>query len=118
MNKLITTLLIFVMLGSFSCDQAVTTESIQNAADTFPPYKGGDSMSDTISTFKKYEVKSGIITFETSMNTLTVNLVFKTIISFDNYGIKERRDTYDGEELTETWLGGHIQRRPCFRQSC
>lgn len=105
MNKLITTLLIFIILGSFSCDQSqpVTTEIIQNESDTFPPYKGGD-LSDTISTYKKYEVKSGIITFETSMNTLTVNLKFKTIISFDNYGIKERRDTYDGEELTETFL--------------
>jgi hypothetical protein len=33
-----------------------------------------------------------------------VNLSYKTVISFDNYGMRERRDTYDGDVLTETFL--------------
>lgn len=59
---------------------------------------------DTIPSYKKYEVKSGVITFETSMNTLTVEVSYKTVISFDNYGMRERRDTYTGGTLSETFL--------------
>lgn len=59
---------------------------------------------DSIPDYKKYDVRSGIITFNTSMNTLTVNVSYKTIISFDHYGMRERRDTYDGDVLTETFL--------------
>lgn len=60
--------------------------------------------NDTIPSYKKYEVKSGVITFNTSMNTLTVNVSYKTVISFDNYGMRERRDTYTGDTLSETFL--------------
>lgn len=60
--------------------------------------------NDTIPFYKKYDVPSGVITFNTSLNTLTVNLSYKTVISFDHYGMRERRDTYDGDVLTDTYL--------------
>ena len=59
---------------------------------------------DTISSYRKYTLKAGVVTFNTSMNTLTVNVSYKTVISFDNYGMRERRDTYDGDVLSETFL--------------
>ena len=59
---------------------------------------------DTLSTYRKYDVKSGVITFNTSMNTITVDVTYKTVVSFDHYGMVERRDTYDGNVLSETFL--------------
>lgn len=60
--------------------------------------------NDSIPAYKKYDVQSGVITFNTAMNTLTVNVSYKTVISFDHYGMRERRDTYDGNILTESFL--------------
>ena len=60
--------------------------------------------NESVPFYKKYDVRSGVIAFSTSMNTLTVNVTYKTVLSFDNYGMRERRDTYEGDVLTETFL--------------
>ncbi len=60
--------------------------------------------NDTIPSYKKYEIEFGVVTFNTSMNTLTVDVTYKTIISFDHYGMREKRDTYEEGVLTETFL--------------
>lgn len=60
--------------------------------------------NDSVPFYKKYDVQSGVITFNTTMNTLTVNVSYKTVVSFDNYGMQERRDTYNGNDLIETFL--------------
>lgn len=53
---------------------------------------------------KKYQVKSGTITYETTLNTLSVHMSYKTIVFFDDYGLKERRDTYEGDRLSDTFM--------------
>lgn len=53
---------------------------------------------------KKYQVKSGKIVYETGLKTLSVNLTYKTIVYFDDYGMRERRDTYDSNHLSDTYL--------------
>lgn len=53
---------------------------------------------------KKYEVKSGLIVFETLMRTRSVNIKYKTIVYFDFFGMVERRDTYENGKLQETFL--------------
>lgn len=53
---------------------------------------------------KKYGVKSGLVIFETKMNTKSVNLTYKSIIYFDAFGMVERRDTYQNDRLEETFL--------------
>lgn len=67
----------------------------------------------------KYGIRSGIITFQTAMKTFSVDYEYKTIVYFDDYGIRERRDTYRGDTLTETLMSDgertyrimHAQRR-------
>lgn len=53
---------------------------------------------------KKYQVRSGTITYETILNTISVQMTYKTIVYFDNFGLKERRDTYDGDKLSDTFM--------------
>lgn len=53
---------------------------------------------------RKYGVKSGAIVFETTLNTISVHMRYKTVVYFDDYGMKECRDTYRGDTLTESYL--------------
>lgn len=109
--KLIITCLFISTLVLISCDNESPSKDRKSreeiAQDPEPvaqkdPQEG--NKNDTIPSYKKYEVESGVITFNTSMNTLTVDVSYKTVISFDHYGVRERRDTYEGGVLTETFL--------------
>ncbi|MEO6683855.1 MAG: hypothetical protein ABIN48_13615 [Ginsengibacter sp.] len=54
---------------------------------------------------KKYGVKNGTIQFESQMKGANFDLVGKSIVYFDDYGIKERKDTYDEDGmLKESFL--------------
>lgn len=46
---------------------------------------------------KKYQIKSGTITFQNTMKSGGYSANHKSIVYFDDYGIKERKDTYDDE---------------------
>jgi len=50
---------------------------------------------------KKYDIKSGVITYE-SVNSFGMKA--KIIVSFDDYGMKECRDTYLGDKLKESFF--------------
>jgi len=50
---------------------------------------------------KKYDIKSGVITYE-SVNSFGIKT--KIIVSFDDYGMKECRDTYLGDKLKESFF--------------
>lgn len=53
---------------------------------------------------QKYDVKSGIITFETLTTEGRVTTVGKIVLSFDDFGKKECKDTYVGGYLKESVL--------------
>ena len=53
---------------------------------------------------KKYDIKSGIITFETTMKMGSMSIVTKSIVYFDDYGTKECRETYEGDALKESFF--------------
>src|SRR5258708_24759768 len=53
---------------------------------------------------KKYDVKSGIVTFDTLMSVSGMEIKQKAVVTFDDWGTKEKRDTYQGDKLTETLL--------------
>jgi len=44
---------------------------------------------------KKYQVKSGIITFENTMTMGKMVMKMKSVVYFDDYGMKECKETYD-----------------------
>lgn len=52
------------------------------------------------STFKKYDIKLGIVTFETNMKMGTMNMKEKTVVYFDDHGMRECKDTYSDDELS------------------
>ena len=54
--------------------------------------------------YKKYLLKSGTFTNETVLSTISVHMAYKTIIYFDDYGMKECRDTYSGDTLEERFM--------------
>ena len=53
---------------------------------------------------KKYDIKSGIITFQTSGEALGVTTTMKSIVYFDDYGVKECKETYEGDVLKESFF--------------
>lgn len=56
-------------------------------------------------TIKKYQLKSATITYQTAMKAAGYEGVGKSIVYFDDYGNKERKDSYDEEgNLKETFF--------------
>jgi len=53
---------------------------------------------------KKYGIKSGIITFETAVIMGKMEMKSKAVVYFDDYGMKECRDTYDGDKIKESFF--------------
>jgi hypothetical protein len=86
-----------------SCTNTPVSTKQISIPDSVPDLQAA-TKNDSIPVYHKYDVPSGVITFNTTMNTLTVNVTYKTVVSFDHYGMRERRDTYDGNVLTETFL--------------
>lgn len=53
---------------------------------------------------KKYQIKSGIITLESITEMGSVKLTEKKVLYFDDYGMKEREDSYEGETLKSSFM--------------
>lgn len=53
---------------------------------------------------KKYDLKSGIVTFDVVMSVAGTELKEKAVVTFDDWGAKEKRDTYEGDTIKETFL--------------
>ncbi len=101
--KLISSYFFISILLLISCNNTPQSKKQPPVPETVLDLQEANA-NDSIPVYKKYDVRSGVITFNTSMSTLTVNVTYKTVISFDHYGMRERRDTYDGDVLTETFL--------------
>jgi hypothetical protein len=59
---------------------------------------------------RKYELKSGIITFENTVAILGKQVPQKQVLYFDDYGVRERKELYEGDVLQEAYLcdGMHL----------
>jgi len=53
---------------------------------------------------KKYDIKSGIITFETTMKMMDMTIITKSIVYFDEYGMKECKESYKDSILEESFF--------------
>ncbi|MCI0473549.1 MAG: hypothetical protein L0Y76_08205, partial [Ignavibacteria bacterium] len=53
---------------------------------------------------KKYDIKSGIVMFESIMKMGDFEIKKKIVVSFDDYGMKECKDTYSGDKLEESFF--------------
>jgi len=54
--------------------------------------------------FKKYDIKSGIITYDLIMHVAGMDMKEKTIVYFDDYGMKECKETYSNDKLIESFF--------------
>lgn len=53
---------------------------------------------------KKYDIKSGIVTFQSTTLFGTMKMESKAIVYFDDYGMKECKETFEDEELKESFF--------------
>jgi hypothetical protein len=53
---------------------------------------------------KKYDIKSGIVTYNQVMKVGSMEMKKKVIIYFDDYGIKENRETFDKDKLIDSYF--------------
>ncbi len=53
---------------------------------------------------KKYDIKSGIVTYDLIMKVGTMELKKKFIVYFDDYGMKECKETYSDNKLVQSYL--------------
>jgi len=53
---------------------------------------------------KKYDIKSGIITYEMVMKVGTMEMKNKIVVYFDDYGMKECKDTYQGDKIEQSYF--------------
>ena len=56
------------------------------------------------SQIKKYDIKSGIVTYDLVMKVGKMEMKKKTIVSFDEYGMKECRETFSDNKLDESYF--------------
>jgi hypothetical protein len=59
---------------------------------------------DSNSQTKKYGIKSCTITFEMTQKIAGLDLKNKIVLSFDDYGMKECRETYTGDKISEVYF--------------
>ncbi len=53
---------------------------------------------------KKYDVKSGMVTYDQVMKVGKMEIKKKVIIYFDDYGMKECRETFDKDKLEDIYF--------------
>jgi hypothetical protein len=68
---------------------------VTKGAETNAPVQTVENQTTEAYTFHKYGIKSGIVTFETSM----VGMKIKSVLYFDDYGAKEADEKYSGENV-------------------
>jgi hypothetical protein len=56
------------------------------------------------SQFKKYDLQTGKVAYETVMRMGTMKMKTTSIVYFDDYGMKECRETYADGELKDSYL--------------
>lgn len=86
--QLVAVILTLIAVSCTSNQKPTVNSETEQAAETTP----------VVAAIKKYQVKSGIVTFDNDM--MGVNQ--KSILYFDDYGMKEAEEKYDGEEIRET----------------
>jgi hypothetical protein len=66
---------------------------------------------------KKYDVKSGVITYETQMEMAGMKIPGKKMLYFDDYGMKECEETYENGVLKESFVSDGKERFKLFHDN-
>ena len=90
--------LVFLFSCSNSNKESANNPSVDAAKDQASALtNGATSAAAPASTAKKYESKSGIVTYETTVSVSGMTIKSKQILYFDDYGVKECQEEYKME---------------------
>ena len=103
---------IAVMISS-SFSPGPPSENLKGIAKTIEMVSVAGRSSST-GMAKKYGIKSGIITFETTMEMSRMKIPGKKMVFFDDYGMKECEETYEGDHLKESFVSDGKERFKLF----
>jgi hypothetical protein len=100
---------IFSLTTLFSCSNSKSepgsNSSIDSAKNTAAGMTNGATNSTApASTAKKYESKSGIVTYETTASVSGMTIKTKQILYFDDYGVKECQEEYKMDDATGSYV--------------
>ncbi len=90
----------FLLLTLCSCSGKKPEQS--SATQTAPTVQ--NAPAPTTAPARKYDIKSGIVTFERAMNVGGTKLSNRVVVTFDDYGIKECRDEFVGDVLKQSYF--------------
>lgn len=87
-------IILFVMntLVLSSCNNQPSSNKMEDAIQT-----AREIIEDAPIPTRKYKIKAATISYENVMKSGDFNVLQKTVVYFDDYGMKERKDTYDDE---------------------
>jgi len=84
---------ITILLVVFSCKSKPGADT---GKESTPAVQGTESQAAETYAFHKYGIKSGIVTFEIDMMGMIKQ---KQVLYFDDYGLKEAEESYEGDEV-------------------
>jgi hypothetical protein len=84
--------IITILLVIFSCKSKPGADTGKESTSAI---QGTENQATETYAFHKYGIKSGIITFEINM----MGMKEKQVLYFDDYGLKEAEETYQGEKV-------------------
>jgi hypothetical protein len=112
-------------LALFACNSG-KNETEQNTAQTSAKEIASDmsngatdaAANATDASYKKYDVKSGIVTLETTMEMSGMNIKTKNVLYFDDYGNKECQEEYKVDESGKEILSARDFVKDGYRYVC
>ncbi len=93
-----------ILLASCGGGDSKTEKSTSDSSSTTTTSTTTTTGTDETSATRKYDVKSGIVHFETTIKAGGMNIVKKKILYFDDYGIKEAEEELADDGSVEKTL--------------
>jgi hypothetical protein len=113
------TIAIVAVTALFSCTGADQSESVNlPGGPAGAVLEAAAEESRTENSHKKYEVKSGIVTFETVMEMGNTKINSRKILYFDDYGIKESEEEYKTDASWKEVLESRNFVKDGYRYNC
>ncbi len=105
MKNVLPLLLSILLFVNFSCGNNASTTTTPNKDSAKDKMEDTKSKGPEVSPAKKYDIKSGIITYESNMEMTGIKIHTKKVLYFDDYGVKEAEEEYKtmggSEKLSE-----------------
>lgn len=105
----------------FSCNSSNTTSNDNAAKDAASQATNGASnttATNTTSDYKKYDIKSGIVTYQTTMTMGSMVIKTTKVVYFDDYGNKEASETFSADADGKDVLTDRVFVKDGYHYNC